>query len=383
MRRTARRTLLAVALLAPSAAPQEPLDERNPRAPDQALPVTFGPWHCSRCAAEKRGEAEPRDIELMGRPAQQLAQELGVGRDWIVIESPTFRIFSSLEAGKVRYSDTPFAAADLRRLKEILPGFAPSAQSFLSAHERAHLYQIRLERIVCHFRALAGNDLPFLGMGDRFEVYLLEDGGHYRTFTEKLLGRVFSPRTPAQREHYPGDRNHFAVAVGAELLQGGDRQLNNTVIHHVAHTLAEGHRRYVADVWGWLDAGLAHYYERRESPDYNFFCLDTTDPPREYARADWPRKIRYLVSRKKEPNFGIWCDKTLPQQLTVEQHVLAWSFVDWLVTTDPVRVARLLDLTADQKRKWSGTDAIREVFGTTPEALHERWREYVLESDRG
>jgi hypothetical protein len=377
------RPLLALLLLASVAVAQERFDERNPRAPDQTLAVTFAPWYCTRCADEKRIEAGARTVELMSVPAQQLAQDLGVDRDWIAIESPTFRIFSSLEASKVRFSDTPFAAADLRRLKEIFPSFAPSPQAFVSAHERAHLYQIRLERIVCHFRALAANDLPLLGMGDRFEVYLFEDSDHYRAFTEKALGRVFSPRSPAQRQHYGGERSRFVVAVGAELLVGRERQLNNTVIHHVAHTLAEGHRQYLADVWGWLDGGLAHYYERRESPDYNVFCLDTTDPPREYARADWPRKVRYLVARKKEPNLGTWCDKTIPQQLSVEQHVIAWSFVDWLVNTDPVRVAKLLDLCKDRRRKWSGTDAIREVFGITPEALHDRWREYVLATERG
>ena len=56
---------------------------------------------------------EPRDIELMGGPAKDLAGAVGIKRDWIVIETPNFKIFSNLKGEKVASGDSPFALADL------------------------------------------------------------------------------------------------------------------------------------------------------------------------------------------------------------------------------------------------------------------------------
>ena len=77
-----------------------------------------------------------------------------------------------------------------------------------------------------------------------------------------------------------------------------------------------------------------------------------------------------------------WCDKLHTQQLTGVQHVLAGSIVEWPAKTDPVRLARLMDVSGDE-RKLAAADAIENVHGITPDALHERWRAYVLKEYKG
>ncbi len=59
---------------------------------------------------------------------------------------------------------------------------------------------------------------------------------------------------------------------------------------------------------------------------------------------------------------------------------MAWAIFDWLATTDPVRLAKLFDRSADSKKKMSAADAIEDVFGVSPYVLHERWRAYVLKT---
>jgi hypothetical protein len=173
---------------------------------------------------------------------------------------------------------------------------------------------------------------------------------------------------------------YIVFATAADLFKGGDRQLNNMVVHQSAHSLVKGHNSFTHNAWGWLDEGIAHYYERRESLQFNTFCMQGQDPPGDFLRGDWRQRIRHCVYRKTEPSFGNWCDKATTLDLAAGQHAFTWSYVDWLVTTDPARLAKLLDLAKDADRKPSCTDAIQEVFGITPFALHERWRAYVLES---
>jgi len=380
LRSTAGRLLLLLAAAGVLHA-QEVNDERNPRAPEQALSIVFKPYYCSQCVAEKLIPDAPRDVELMGGPSKDLAGAVGIKRDWIVIETPNFRIFSNLKGEKASNGDSPFVAADLQRLKEIFPSFKPGAQgAYLDAHERAHLYHIRMERIFSHFRALSGNDQPRLGMEGRYEVYLFDDTDQYKAFTEKFLGHPFNPKCRIERKHVIEPYHRIVFATADEINRGGDRQLNNAVAHHTGHDMVVGHHQFQKNPWGWLDAGFAHYYERRESFQFNCFCMQGTDPPTDFERGDWRQRIRHMVYRKKEPSLGEFCEKTNPQSLAPDDHAYAWSYVDWLVATDPVRLAKLLDLAKDPAFKGTCADAIQEVFGVTPFELHDRWRAYVLQS---
>jgi len=97
-------------------------------------------------------------------------------------------------------------------------------------------------------------------------------------------------------------------------------------------------------------------------------------------KSNWRRKIRHLVYLHKDPSLGNWCEKTSPYQLTGTEHVIAWSIVDWLVESDPIRMSKLLDLSSDGRHIYSAADAIEEVFGITPYVLDERWRKYVLKN---
>jgi hypothetical protein len=374
------RNVLAPALLALAGlATGGPLDEKHPRAPDQALPIEFTPWHCQHCIDQDLLAAEPKEIPVLGCPAQKLTKSLKIRRSWFVITSPNFKVFSTLAGARIKHSDSRFAAADLIRLKEIFPDYQLGGQgSFVTAHQRAHLYQIRAERILSHFRALTGNKHPFLGMGARFELCLFEKEKEFQRFVEKELVRNHSSKHPVQRKHMIGGDNYYVIATAASLFKGGDRELNNIIVHHTSHGIVNGHNDFLSEMWGWLEGGFAHYYERRESDKHNYFCLQGRDPPKEFVRGNWRRKIRHLVYRKKDSSLGLWCDKTHAQQLSGNEHAMAWSIVDWLVRTNPVRLAKLLDIAAEEDDRPTCSDAIEDVFGIGPYGLHERWRAYVL-----
>src|SRR6185436_10367526 len=58
----------------------------------------------------------------------------------------------------------------------------------LDAHQRAHMFQIRLEREYAHFAALTACDLPFHGMPKRYEVFLFNDYSEHHAFCERFIG---------------------------------------------------------------------------------------------------------------------------------------------------------------------------------------------------
>ena len=373
-----RCTVLSLLLTALAVAQD---DIKHPRSPDQPLPITYTPWFCTACIKAKMISDKPRSVELMGMSAQKLLEKLKLKRGWIVIESPNFMVLSTLKGLRIRNTDARYAVADLARLRKIFPSYSSGPQGgYVDSHQRAHLYHIRLEREHAHFAALTGNKQKYLGMGSRFQVYLFEKEVHYRALVEGVLGHAPRKQNLCIREHVKGKNNYSVMTTSAAFFKKGDRLVNNIVAHQTGHMLANGHRNFYRDVWAFLEVGCAHYYERRESVQHNHFCLEGTDQPAEFVRGNWRKRIRHMVYRKKDPTLGRWCETIHPQQLSGDEHAVAWAIFDWLATTDPVRLAKLFDRSADSKKKMSAADAIEDVFGVSPYVLHDRWRAYVLKT---
>jgi hypothetical protein len=300
---------------------------------------------------------------------------------WVVIEMPHFKLLSTLRESKVKLKDSPFARADLERLKTIFPKLAIARDGcLLDPHQRAHLYQIRLERLYAHFSALTDNRKPWLGMEAPYEVYLFDDYADHHALVDKFTGRA---NDKAGIQHHDREKPNFMLFTIAESQvvrdKGkGESIFANTVFHNVAHNLADGHGNYFRETWGWLEEGLGHYYERRENPRFNTFCWSEGRPPSEYEKEDWESVIYGLVRRGRDDPLGQWCEKLQPGQLTSDQNGTSWSIVKWLVETEPVRFTKLLQKLDDYESKPSCEQSIEFAFGRSPTVLHQRWREYVL-----
>ena len=349
----------------------ETVDEKHPRAPDQPLTVEFTPWYCPLCVEQGLIETKARGIELVRDQAPAFAERVGLRRGWVVIESPHFRIFSTLKGARIKHSDSRFAAADLLRLKKIFPSFqVGSGGSYVNAHQRAHLFQIRLERQYAHFAALTGNKREWLGMRRPYEVYLFEKEAPYLVFQRDVIGRG-NAKEKVVIEHMKGEENFLLFGTCAKYYKAGDRQLNNAAMHVVSHLLVNGLNNYLSNMWAWLEEGFGHFYERKETDLHNYFCIGSGAFPDDFERGNWRKKIRHMVYRKKEPALSLWCEKLQPQELAPKERVMAWSYVEWLARTDPVRLAKLLEKGSASGDHTRSADAITDVFGVNPCELQE------------
>ncbi len=386
------RVLILVALLlvvSPARAKKGGFeDEMHPRVADKPLEIVFKPWYCATCLEEKRIEGEKKELTIMRLPVAEVLKLAEVKKNYYVIETPHFRILSTLKRDKIKW-DTRFAKADAYRLKEIFPRLKIGLQGFsVNAHQRAHLYHIRAERIFAHFSALTGSDKPksggpfkqtrWLGMLAPYQLLLWDDYSQHHGVTDALIGKQ---NDKAGIQHHEKEEPNFMVFTTADsLIQGTERAFNNHVIHNVAHNLCDGFGNYVRETWAFIEEGVAHYYERREAAAPNTFCWAEGTSPTLFNKAKWSKTIRNLVLRKKDPPLGSWCEKLRPGELNGIEQGLSWSIMQWMIETDPIRFTRLLEKNQDRKNKPTAAEAIKYAFGVTPNTLHERWRAWVLET---
>ena len=386
--------LLLLLLVVPALALPDPSyeDDTHPRSPGTPLNVVWRPFKVTLGPGLKKptkakyaeNESFEEEIRMMRMPVAEMAKAVGAGKKWVAIETPHFKLFSNLRSTKVKPKDSRFLVADLWRLKEIFPSIAPAAMvTVLTPLQRAHLYQIRIERIYAHFAALMGADKTTtgkgkrnLGMGGKYQLFLFENYTEHHNLCDKFTGRVNDKA--GLQHHMRDDPNFMMYTQAASQIQGGDVALANNVIHNVAHNLVDGYGNYYRETWAFLEEGLGHYYERRENPKHNTFCWAEGAKPADFQKEKWEGSILNIVRRKKDPPLSQWCEKLQPGELGGIEQGLCWSIVRWMIETDPIRFAKLVEKLQDYANKPGAAESIEFAFGVSVSTLHARWREYVL-----
>lgn len=367
--------------------PKVPQDDCNPRSPTTPLTIVYEPYWCPLCIEEKLQKPEARDLQMMQKPVALVAEQLSIKKeDWIAIQTPHYKIFSTLGPTTSKYNDSVYARFDLDRLKKIQPGiaFGPEGAK-LTAHQRLHLYQIRLERQYAHFSALTNNTQPNLGMPGIFEIYLFADYTQHHDFVDRYIG---GRNDKGGVQWHIQDKPNFmllsvAESIVAQQVARGDGALANHVFHNTAHLLIDGYNNYFRETPAWIEEGLGHYYERRENTRWNNFCWAEGKPPTDFTKPDWEAIIFTLVRRDRDSPFAQWCEKLQPGELTGIENGLSWSIVKWLIDTEPIRFTKILEPMDDLQRNLKPAELIQDAFGCSSSVLYQRWREYVMKEYAG
>lgn len=362
------------------------LDDVNPRATSTPLQIELEPWWCPDCAKAKTIEDQARPVPVMRRTAPELAELLGIQDDWFAIETPHYRIFSTLRGTTSKFDDGTYCRRDLERLRDLVPGvsFGPEGAK-LDAHQRAHLYHVRLERQYAHFSALTGNKQPNLGMPERYEVMLFANYSQHHAFCDRFIGG--RQDKGGVQWHFQDKPNYIifttAEDIVAQKTAKGDGALANHVFHNNAHNLVDGFNNYFRETPAFIEEGLGHYYERRENPRWNNFCWAEGKAPTDFTKPDWEATILTLLRRGKDTPFAEWCERLQPGELTGIENGFTWGVVTWLIETEPVRFTKMLEPMDDLKRNLTSAQLIEEGFGVSPSVLYQRWRDWVIENWSG
>ncbi len=255
----------------------------------------------------------------------------------------------------------------------------------LGSYELMHLYIKRMEdfrKLYQQTMEISDADVP-----DRCELYMWRDGRDQAIAAPKFTGMGSS----GSGIKLMGASSVYSFLLDKRYVKD-DEVLHRHMVHNVTHLLSA---QLTPAQWigqlggGWLDAGLAHYFEFKLDEKCTTYCYQEVATQMDFKGGKWLVPIRKMVaSDRKLTSFPTLCTKNT-DGLDPREHALAFSYVHYLLEGDwesskakvedgkgrgkaLTRVLRIL------KQKKEAREALRDVYGWTGNSLEEKWKEWVL-----
>lgn len=241
----------------------------------------------------------------------------------------------------------------------------------LKRHALAHKYLERLERLYTDYTTILG--VKESDFTERMRVMI------WANETDQEEGSL---RFCAQGAKYGvkllGMTPTYSVC-GTKQYFSGDEELHRGVVHNTAHLLLSAQKPvdWIGDKkGGWADAGIAHWFEDRYFGICDNYCYQEQDTSQGFKGGKWKPAVKKMVSMKEEPNAGTVFSRNT-DSLTLEEHAISFSYIDFLIQKDPA----MLNLLLKRLRSKTPTrDALAEAFGMTVIEFQEEWREWVADT---
>lgn len=227
----------------------------------------------------------------------------------------------------------------------------------LDAHARMHLYGARLEALRELFREtlqLEPGDLPA-----RCLVCMSQEQKDHGVLGPRLCGM--------------GTANSVGLKLlGPEFVYSmwhdrrtlpDDEAVHRNIVHNVTHLLL---KQVSEPLWfgnhkhGWIDEGLAHWFEDRVVGKCTNFCYEEIllEAGAGFRGGKWRPAVRKLVDEGKAPGFpslaGLNTD-----QLKFDQHAFVFAYIDYLLAVHGGRKLR------DLVKALAGGQSIHEAMVAT------------------
>lgn len=359
--------------------------------------VTLGPMPFGQRGAE---EVSSADIEAHLSYAQII---------WV--ETAHFRIGSTLPRWKVPndLETRNKIRAELERLHEKLPAVDPKTR-ILDPWLRLHLFAQRLEDTYAAFQELLGvtdQDFPgvgepivitpgkrymgygpYLGMKDKYLVFLTETEGTYADYLKNFVGR--NSRF-GQRWHFK-DVGSLFYGVSTESKPGRlkhDTALHCNVVFSATINLLDGFRHFSYHLPVWIREGLGHWFERNISPKWNTFDQDEGSPLDIKNTWKWqPYTVALIPKEKKYAPFSEAYTWRSYGDIKFDDHVALWSRVDFMIAQGQDKFAQFIfgikgrvdeNWQVDQNDLVGATrEALRDAYKLNPLTLDDEWKKWVM-----
>lgn len=321
---------------------------------------------------------------------------------WIFLETNHMRFASSLGPQKLTAKERKRIAADLERLREIIPGM-PKKLKQLDPWLRVHLLALRSEDFYTRFQKLLGvtdadfpaerdyekpfmDDGAYLGEKQKFEIVWHSNRRTHQMYTKSVMG---GSATDALRWHL-SPQHRLLASIPAE---DGDLRTDEYLLPHSVHLMSHlflcAYKHFSYDPPIWLDEGLAHVMEREINPISTTLDGDEGSGPNRGGHRDWFVKEAKLAKSGKAPTFAAMLRWNAFHDLDEEAHRAAWSRVRFLVNMHPEKLARFIGGVKgqlDENGYPSGDDLVglrrkllKEIWGWSPNDFDEAWKAWASE----
>ena len=241
----------------------------------------------------------------------------------------------------------------------------------LNRHALAHKYLERLEHLYTDYTTILGvKDSEFT---ERIRVMI------WANETDQLAGSLrFCAQGAKNGVKLLGMTPTYSVC-GTKQYFGGDEELHRAVIHNATHLLLSAQKPvdWIGDKkGGWADAGLAHWFEDRYFGICDNYCYQEQDSNQDFKGGKWKPAVKKMVAMKEEPGAGTVFSRNT-DSLTLEEHAVSFSYIDFLIQKDPAMLNLLLKR---MRAKTPTRDALAEAFGLTVIEFQEEWRTWVADT---
>ncbi len=331
------------------------------------------------------------------------------------IETAHFRIGCAVSELKLRGAERAWREQIKRELKQLrkrLPNVR-STKRTLDPWLRAHLIAQRLED--CYAAVLDNlgatdatfpqepmdsslpdeylGDGPYLGMEQKFAVLIVGRGASLARYTRAYMGGI---ETMEPYRFHAADHGQLAFAIAEESSEGQmkvDQALHAQIAYNVSANLYNGYRTYGHELPPWLIFGLAHFHARQVSPRYPTYEVAQGAEVEDSPFWKWDERARGLMKFQVFEPLDDFVARPSVIGFGMEQHIQAWSFVEFLMTHKRAETMAVLHELKDpfhQKRalptpeemRWRQDAAFRDTFGCGVDELLPAWREHLEETKR-
>ncbi len=381
----------------------DPYTRGDPAAMQAAGYVSFGPFPWAAKHTTEDIEAILGDVPML----------------WL--ETTHFRIGCSLPAYKVTNAEKRKIGAELEQLAERIPRVKKRTK-VLDPWLRLHLFAQRIEDLHADFCDLAGvtdtdfahlpqtaaapvadgepsastpatymGEGPCLGMRDKFTLLLCEKTSTLARYKVRFTQSGGGASTIKWAFPEPASLM-FGTAV--EIGNGTydeDTKLHCHVVFNLIHNLVNGFKYYGYQLPVWLPEGLAHSYRRQIDSDVLQFSAIKLRGTLSEDEDDWAVRVRARVKHEYYPASSELLRRSDWDDMTLTEHMMIWSRVDFLLAQGRDRFAVLLDRIKDRPYDESGMLpperilerqdlALREAYDLDLQSFDEAWAAWVLDT---
>lgn len=253
----------------------------------------------------------------------------------------------------------------------------------LRMHDGAHLFARRLEEFYTDMRKITGIQHEDQ-MVKKHYLFCMDKGQEALAVGPPYAGLADSGTV---KRAGGKDQDSVVVAWRSKSEFPTDDDFHRHLVHSSVHQITAAHRSlkwfevgqmglmppWLNDEYGWLDAGLAHWFERRIEGEGETYCFREQEAGQRWGSSDWRRNVWKAVSAENWPSFAHTISKPT-QSLTARDHQFAWSWVDYLMWRKASGFAEAIKLA---KLETPTREILPKVFQVSMLGFEDEWAEWV------
>lgn len=244
-------------------------------------------------------------------------------------------------------------------------------KKWLESHELLHLYLKRLEALYTDYCArLQITDKEFR---EKFRVFVWQFPQDHAD-----AGLRFCRQSAKGGVKLMGQTPSYSICGNKQFFQS-DEKLHRNIVHATTHLIlsAQDPVAWIGNLKaGWLDEGLAHFFEDRYWSICDTYCYQEADTNVDFKGGKFRLAVRKMVDEDKVPPIAEVFQQNV-DTLTLPMHAVAFSYVECLLNKD---AEKFNVLVKKLKAKVPTRDALKESYGLSVLDFEAQWKSWVVQT---